>query len=145
MNARASIALCLRRQKSIFERKSFNLFCLRRQKNISFLYFQDAKRKIHFFQVAPTALGPPPLKSSQNLELDPLKIVEIQNGRLSVVKKQQKIRILAPMLYITFLEHNYNYNFGGRPITNHNNHNLCGGRKGRIGLISWTRSKFNEI
>ena len=27
---------------------------------------------------------------------------------------------------------------------NHHNKNLCGRRKGRIGLISWTRSKFNK-
>ena len=58
-------------------------------KNPDFLYFQAAKRKICcFFLVAATALGPSSKDAPRKSVLTALKIIEIQNGKLSVVKKQ---------------------------------------------------------
>ena len=81
-----------------------------------------------------------------------LRICECQQLAIGLVFKKRKnekthhVRILVPQTYInvkiTINSYNYNLNRG---INHHHNNNYpCGRPKGRIVLISWTRSKFNK-
>ena len=84
----SSPLFCLRRQKSIFVAFSSPLFCLRRQKSRFFCIFRLQNAKNVFFLVVATALGPSSKDAPRKSVLTALKIIEIQNGKLSVVKKQ---------------------------------------------------------
>ena len=85
---------CLRRQQ-------FSYFCLQRQKSMFFWVFRLQNQNIFFFLVAPTALGPSLKDRARNLVQIPLKISFI--GPLSVELWRFEVgnRISVPMLYIT--------------------------------------------
>ena len=67
-----------------------------------FLHFHAAKRKIQFFGVLATALGPISFCSSRNLVQIPLNESSVGASCVELWRSQWSIRISVPMLYITF-------------------------------------------